>query len=382
MQTSKPFPTYALEEVCTMYQPQTISTKEMVPDGPYPVFGANGEIGRYDRFNHESPQLLITCRGATCGSVNISHPYSWITGNAMVVRPNEKWADRIHLRFLQYIFSGVIDLSSAITGAAQPQITRTSLNPLRIPVPPLAEQERVIALLDETFTGIDQAKANAQRNLENAKELFQTLLASQFPSHWPRTRLGDHAEFRNGVNFSRDSNGHTVKVVGVGDFQNRFWIPTDALETKTLDGPLDPQDRVAQDDFLFVRSNGNRQLIGRCMLAGPVSEHITHSGFTIRMRLTNTKFLPSFLCWYFKSSSARTSLVGSGAGAQISNLNQGTLASLLVPAPSILDQQATIDSLDAYANETQRLEAVHQRELNALEELKQSILHRAFTPPN
>jgi hypothetical protein len=66
--------TSTLGEMCEMYQPKTISGKEMVADGEYPVFGANGIIGHYDRFNHEDPQLLITCRGATCGSVNISAP--------------------------------------------------------------------------------------------------------------------------------------------------------------------------------------------------------------------------------------------------------------------------------------------------------------------
>ena len=77
--------TETLGDACEIYQPKTISGKDMVQDGSYPVFGANGVIGRYDKFNHEEPQLLITCRGATCGSVNISAPRSWITGNAMVV---------------------------------------------------------------------------------------------------------------------------------------------------------------------------------------------------------------------------------------------------------------------------------------------------------
>lgn len=75
----------------------------MVPDGAYPVFGANGIIGRYYQYNHEEPQLLITCRGATCGSVNISEPFSWITGNAMVVRPKSA---EIDMRFLEYLFRG------------------------------------------------------------------------------------------------------------------------------------------------------------------------------------------------------------------------------------------------------------------------------------
>jgi type I restriction enzyme, S subunit len=119
--------TESLGDACEIYQPQTISGREMIADGAYPVFGANGIIGRYDKFNHEDPQLLITCRGATCGTVNISEPRSWITGNAMVVRPKRTTLD---MRFLEYLFRGSIDVSTAITGAAQPQITRTNLAPI------------------------------------------------------------------------------------------------------------------------------------------------------------------------------------------------------------------------------------------------------------
>jgi type I restriction enzyme S subunit len=125
-----------------MYQPQTISIKELKPNGRFTVFGANGIIGRYDRYNHEAPQLLITCRGATCGAVNISEPKSWITGNAMVVRPKDQSLD---LRFLEYGFRGGIDLSSAITGAAQPQITRTNLAPITICFPKCPEEQKRLA---------------------------------------------------------------------------------------------------------------------------------------------------------------------------------------------------------------------------------------------
>ena len=147
-----------LGEVCEIYQPKTISAKEMVPDGPYPVFGANGIIGRYTEYNHEEPQLLVTCRGATCGSVNVSEPFSWITGNAMVIRPK---VDDLSLRYVEYFFRGAVDLDGVITGAAQPQITRKSLAPVRIGYPPLEEQQRIVAVLDEAFEGLARARAHA-----------------------------------------------------------------------------------------------------------------------------------------------------------------------------------------------------------------------------
>jgi type I restriction enzyme S subunit len=170
--------TSTLGDVCEIYQPKTISAKEMVDDGAYPVFGANGIIGNYDKFNHEESQLLITCRGATCGSVNISEPKSWITGNAMVVRPKDESLD---VRFLEYLFRGGLDISQAITGAAQPQITRANLAPLGIAYPvSVEEQQRIVGILDTAFDGIAAAKANAEQNLQNARALFESHLQSVF----------------------------------------------------------------------------------------------------------------------------------------------------------------------------------------------------------
>lgn len=167
-----------LEATCEMYQPKTIGTKDLVPNGPYPVFGANGVIGRYDKFNHAEPQLLITCRGATCGSINVSEPNSWVTGNAMVVRPKN---DSIDLKFLEFIFRGGIDLSGAITGSAQPQITRTNLSPILIRFPASVTEQRSLAaqfgnLTDETR----RLEALQAKKLAALDELKAALLHQAF----------------------------------------------------------------------------------------------------------------------------------------------------------------------------------------------------------
>ena len=170
--------TSTLETTCEMYQPKTISTKEMVEDGAYPVFGANGEIGRYDKFNHETPQLLVTCRGATCGAINISKPFSWITGNAMVVRPKTA---SLSTDFLELALRGGIDVATAITGSAQPQITRTNLNPLEISYPiTLDEQNTVVKRLNALRTQSQTLQSLAQRKLAALDELKQSLLQQAF----------------------------------------------------------------------------------------------------------------------------------------------------------------------------------------------------------
>ena len=128
---------------CDLYQPKTISTKELVPDGKYVVYGANGPIGRYDDFNHVDSEVTMTCRGATCGTINVTPPNVWITGNAMVVRPK---TEAVSKEFLACVLP-YIDYSKAITGAAQPQITRQSLSPIPISIPSLDVQKEVILKL-------------------------------------------------------------------------------------------------------------------------------------------------------------------------------------------------------------------------------------------
>lgn len=166
----------SLGETCEMYQPKTIGTKDLVPDGPYSVFGANGIIGRYDKFNHEEPQLLVTCRGATCGSVNISEPNSWITGNAMVVRPKDHALD---LHFLEFVFRGGIDISTAITGAAQPQITRTNLSPLLIRFPKSVTEQTRLAEKFEDLTEETQRLARLYERKHAALEALKKSLLHQ-----------------------------------------------------------------------------------------------------------------------------------------------------------------------------------------------------------
>ena len=163
----------SLGDFCEIYQPKTISRKQMVEDGDYPVFGANGVIGRYKEYNHENSELLITCRGATCGSVNISLPRSWITGNAMVVRPDETLVLR---RFLEYAFQGPIDLSAVITGSAQPQITRTNLSPVRFVFPSLSEQQRIVENLDSISQNVALLEENLSCEIESLHDLKQSML--------------------------------------------------------------------------------------------------------------------------------------------------------------------------------------------------------------
>lgn len=120
-----------LDYYCKMYQPKTISTKLLDNHGKYPVYGANGIIGFYNKYNHTQSEIVMACRGNSCGVVNRSDPFSWITGNAMVMAMKEsKYSNEFISQSLRYI-----NIKGAITGSGQPQITRENLNGISIILP-------------------------------------------------------------------------------------------------------------------------------------------------------------------------------------------------------------------------------------------------------
>ena len=135
-----------LSEIAQIYQPQTISSTELTEDG-FLVYGANGIIGKYKDYNHETEQICITCRGNTCGMVNYTKPMSWITGNAMVIN-TDKYQDKVYKKYL-YHYLSAYNFNSIISGSGQPQIVRTPLEKLKITLPTISEQKQKAMILDK-----------------------------------------------------------------------------------------------------------------------------------------------------------------------------------------------------------------------------------------
>lgn len=287
--------------------------------------------------------------------------------------------------FLYYLHSRDLDgtLKSHFNGAGIQHFTGEALSQFEVPLPPLPEQQRIVTILDEAFDGIATARANAEKNLQNARALFESHLQTAFTPRgeaWVEKPLGELAIFRNGINFTKSSRGESVKIVGVKDFQQNFWAPLDGLDTVTTEGTLPDSDLLKENDLLFVRSNGNIELIGRSILVGKVADKIAHSSFTIRARLHVERVSARYVCHFLKSNSARREMVDGGIGTNIKSLNQTILSSLAIPLPStILEQTRVADQLEKIGAETQRLASIYQKKLIALDELRKSLLHQAFS---
>lgn len=160
-----------LTSICRPKQWKTISSSDLHEFG-FPVYGANGKIGFYNTYTHEYPTVLITCRGATCGTINICEPKSYVNGNAMALDNLSSNVDMYYLKhYLEYR-----KLDDVISGSAQPQITGQGLSKVKIPLPQLPQQQKIANILDAA----DELRQNNKKLIAKYDELTQALFLDMF----------------------------------------------------------------------------------------------------------------------------------------------------------------------------------------------------------
>ena len=153
--------------ICRPKQWPTIPTKDFTDDG-YLVYGANGIIGHYSQYNHEHSTILMACRGASCGAINISQPKSYITGNAMCLDDID---DNVLFDYLAYFLSNY-DYKTIITGGAQPQITVTNLQKVMVPIAPKSQQEAFGVIVKQA----DKSKFELRKSIEAIDKVIKSLV--------------------------------------------------------------------------------------------------------------------------------------------------------------------------------------------------------------
>ena len=193
-------------------------------------------------------------------------------------------------------------------------------------------------------------------------------------SEWNTVKLGDIADFSNGINFDKTAYAKGVKLIGVSNFGDRFFPPYEELDEVKKE-IVRQWDYLERNDIVFVRSNGNKELVGRCMLVNDVSTPLTYSGFCICCRLKDTKkYNPIFFTYYFKSKLFRRAMSGTAVGANIQNLSQGRLSTHILKAPDYDTQCEIADILLNY----EKLIENNQKQIKLLEEAMQRLYKEWF----
>jgi len=219
----------SLFKICSPKQWKTLGISSLKPIG-YPVFGANGIIGFYNEYTHEKPVLAITCRGATCGTVNITLPKSYINGNAMALDNLDENRACLKYLYFYFVYRGFKDI---ISGSAQPQITRIGLQKINITLPPLPEQKRIVEILDKA----DALRRKRKQAIELLDEFLRSVFSDMFgdpvknPKGWKLNELKSNVSFLSGGTPSKLN-----KQFWQGDFP---WVSPKDMKRDYIDSAID-----------------------------------------------------------------------------------------------------------------------------------------------
>ncbi|EAW0643343.1 restriction endonuclease subunit S [Salmonella enterica] len=368
-----------LVDLVSPKQWKTISTKELTDDG-YVVYGANGKIGFYNKYTHESATLMITCRGATCGNLHISEPLSYINGNAMAL--DNQPTKYLNIKYLKYSLQAR-GLQDTISGSAQPQITKQGLEKVQIPLPTVSEQKIIAEKLDTLLAQVDSTKARLEHIPQILKRFRQAVLAAVVDAKSVNentlTTLGNIAKnIKYGTSKKcSETQGSTAVLripnIGPGYIinSNLKYADFDQKELATL--------TLKEGDLLLIRSNGSVDLVGKVAVISENDTSYLYAGYLIRVRLNKDRAIPKYISYCLQSPQLRQvieNIARSTSG--VNNINSKELASLEIPLPPLPEQHEIVrrvEQLFAYAD---TIEKQVNSALTRVNSLTQSILAKAF----
>ena len=362
-----------LGEVCKLYQPKTISTKEMVPCGEYNVFGANGIIGKYNKYNHEDSEILMTCRGATCGNINISTPKSWINGNAMVIHINNK--SQLFQKFVVYALT-IVDKSQVITGSAQPQITRQKLFPLIIPIPPLSEQKEIVSRLDKAFEQIETLRRNAEQSLTTAQQLFQSTLSHLLTPqpHWDRKTLRELCEKSVNIKWDEVSQEKTFVYIDLTAVNRETKRIEQTQQIDSINAPSRAKQIVTRGDVLFATTRPTLRRV--CIVPDVFNGQICSTGFCVLR--PKKDLLSEYLLFKLQEDDFYKYIEPLQTGANYPAVTDSIVKRYSIYVPPLTEQTAIVAKLDSLSAKVKQLKDNYTRTVALCDEMKQALLKEVF----
>jgi type I restriction enzyme S subunit len=320
--------------------------------------------------------ILYSRVGAKYGEAGVvEHDFEFsVYVSVTLIRPKKHLLNNYFLK--NYLNSPRIkDIAKkSISSSGVPNLNVNSVRDFLVPIPPLPEQQRIVAILDEAFAAIAKAKANAEQNLKNAKELFDVYLHKFYTSKeegWEEKKLKEVAEYFNGLTYSpKNVSNEGIIVLRSSNVQN------DELDFKDIvrvNLTVKEKIIVKDGDILMCSRNGSARLVGKTATIKNLDEEMTFGTF---MMIIRSQYNP-YLSWFFKSTDFRDQIKG-GENNMINQITRYMLDDVVLSFPPIEKQNEVVKKLNALHLETKKLEAIYQQKINDLEELKKSILQKAF----
>lgn len=294
-----------------------------------------------------------------------------------LIKPKHKILNCYFLK--HYLNSPVIKelAKNNISGSGVGNLNVGTVRRFTIPIPPLSEQERIVEILDEALTGIATIKANTERNLQNVRELFQSYLQSIFSNphdDWECCHLEKYIKFI-------DYRGKTPQKT---DFGMRLITAKNVKQGFLQKTPEEFVDPEIYDSWMTrgIPKKGDVLFTTEAPLANvaqlDTEEKVVFAQRIIIMQPRQDKINQTFLKYLLLSQPIQRKILDKGTGTTVQGIKSALLKKIEIYFPDLQKQQKIVEKLDALSAETKKLEAIYQQKLNDLEELKKSLLQKAF----
>jgi len=345
-------------------------------EGEYPLFSAKGFNKNISFFQQEKEYLGIIKDGAGIGRVSKHPAKSSIVATMQYLIPK----DGFDIGFVEYFLNGV-DFEKHRNGSTIPHIYFKDYKSERFPLLELPEQKRIVAILDSAFEVIDQAKANAEQNLQNAKELFESYLNHIFEEKgedWEEKKL-------NEVVIETCNLSYGVVQPG-NDFENGLPVvrPVDLKSKYINKDRVKLMNPVNAEKYKRTTLQGNELLLcvrGDTGVIGLITNDFKGANVTrgiVPISFDENKISLEFGYYSFISPFFQKQIKDKTYGAALMQINIRDVRQLLMIIPPLKKQKQIVQKLDKLSAETKKLELVYQQKLEDLEDLKKSILQKAF----
>jgi len=318
------------------------------PNGRFPVYGANGEKDRTDKFYHDKPSIIVGRKGSA-GEINLTEKKFWPLDVTYFVTYDENQHD---LRFLYYLLT-TLELPKLAKGV-KPGINRNEVYSQVTRVPPLPEQKRIVGILDEAFDGIATAKTNAEKNLQNAHALFESYLYGSDSENVPL--------------------GELVKIT-TGKLDANAAVENGPYPFFTCSREIYAIDKYAFDCEAILLAGNNA--IGDFNVKHYKGKFNAYQRTYVITVNEQARVLYRFL--YFQMLKSLKKFKEQSVGTGTKFLKLGMIKDMEISLPNLTEQEQIVSIVDSLREETERLESIYQQKLTALEALKKSLLHQAFT---
>jgi len=341
-------------------------------NGEFPIYGSAGTLmGMARDFICEAGTTIIGRKGNINSPIYVETRF-WNVDTAFGLAAKAGLSSR----FL-YFFCLSYDFSVHNRGTTIPSLVKSELMQINMPLPPLPEQRRIVGILDEAFAGLATAQANAEKNLQNARALFESHLNAVFTQRgpgWVEKKLGALSRINYGYTESASSEKVGPHFLRITDIQGNG-VDWDSVPYCTIDTSAFPKYKLTDGDIVFARTGAST---GKSYLVNNPPDSVFAS-YLIRVQLTDEKLLPQFVNLFFQTQSYWGRIRAGVSGSAQGGFNATKLGELVIPFPNSSKAQVSIAAqLSALSAETRRLTALYERKLAALGELKKSLLRQAF----